>query len=259
MARRPTCLIADDEPLLRRELEEQLLKEWPELEVVARARNGREAMEQFEALAPEVCFLDVRMPGMSGVEAARRMSGRAQLVFVTAYDHYAVEAFSHGAIDYLVKPVASERLAETVTRLKARLHSAPPAFPEELLLQLAAHLQGRSPPARLNWLRASAGNSVRLIPLDAVDFLRSDEKYTRIGWRDDSGSPQEAVIRIPIKDLLPQLDPERFVQSHRSTVVALHAIRVVVKGDNETATIHLIGRDEVLPVSRKYAHHFRQM
>lgn len=259
MNRAPTCLIADDEPLLREELEGMLREAWPALEVVARARNGREAVALFEQLAPDICFLDVRMPGLSGVEAARRMSGRAQLVFVTAFDHYAVEAFNQGVIDYLVKPVSRERLAATVQRLRGRLDSSPPALPDDLLRQLAGQLQPATPPPRLAWLRASAGSTVRLIAIDAVDFFRSDEKYTRVGWRDETGAPQESVIRIPIKDLVPQLDPDRFVQSHRSVLVALRAIRLVVKGDNETALIHLSGRGETLPVSRKYVHQFRQM
>lgn len=259
MNRAPTCLIADDEPLLREELEGMLREAWPGLEVVARPRNGREAVEQFERLAPDVCFLDVRMPGLSGVEAARRMSGRAQLVFVTAFDHYAVEAFNQGVIDYLVKPVSRERLAATVARLRQCMETSPPALPEDLLRQLAGRLQPALPTPRLAWLRASAGSIVRLIPIDSVDFFRSDEKYTRVGWRDDSGAPQESVIRIPIKDLVPQLDPDAFVQSHRSVLVSLRAIRMVVRADNETAVIHLTGRDETLPVSRKYMHQFRQM
>jgi len=255
----PSCLIADDEPLLRDELEGMLREAWPVLRVTARARNGREAVALFEQTAPDICFLDVRMPGLSGVEAARRMSGRAQLVFVTAFDHYAVEAFNQGVVDYLVKPVSRDRLAATVARLKNRLNCAPPTLPDALLRQLAAQLLPTSAPPRLMWLRASAGSTVRLIAVDAVDFFRSDEKYTLVGWRDEAGAPQEAVIRIPIKDLLPQLDPDRFVQSHRSVLVAMAAIRMVVKADNETALIHLRGRSEILPVSRRYAHHFRQM
>lgn len=255
----PTCLIADDEPLLRQTLEELLADTWPELDVIARARNGREAIEQFEALAPDICFLDVRMPGLSGIEAAKAMSGRAQLVFVTAYDHYAVEAFTQGAIDYLVKPVARGRLCETVSRLKSRLLASPAVFPQELLQQLTGYMLRASVPSRLGWLRASSGNTVRLINIDAVDYLRADEKYTAVGWRDEAGKPQVSVIRIPIKDLVNRLDPEQFVQAHRSVIVALRAVRIILKGDNETAQIHLGGRNEVLPVSRRYAHHFRHM
>jgi len=256
----PKALIADDEPLLRQELALRLGDVWPELNIVAQARNGREAIAQFEALRPDVCFLDVRMPGISGVEVARHIGSRAHLVFVTAYDSYAVEAFAQGAVDYLVKPILRERLSETVTRLRSRLtRSQPAAAPESLLQQLATYLQAQPTRGPLRWLRASTGASLRMIPMESVDFLRSDEKYTTVGWRDENGAATEALIRTPLKDLIEQLDPEQFVQSHRSVVVALRAIRCVLKGDNETATIKLIGRDDVLPVSRRHIHHFRQM
>lgn len=263
MTPRPTALIADDEPLLREALERQLSKAWPELEVVAHARNGREAIKQFEARQPDVCFLDVHMPGVSGVEAAHRIGRRAHLVFVTAYDHYAVQAFAEGALDYLVKPVDEQRLAETVTRLKDRMQGAQPATNTEALLQrLAAQLaqlQSGAAPAPLRWIRAQVGRTVRLIPVDDVDYLRSDAKYTRIAWRDEAGEPGEALVRLALKELVAQLDPAQFAQVHRSVVVQLRAISHVTRGDDETADIHLKGRKEVLPVSRSYLHLFRQM
>ena len=265
MPARPTALIADDEPLLRESLARQLAQAWPELEVVAQARNGREAVKMFEAKKPDVCFLDVHMPGLSGIEAAHRIGSRAHLVFVTAYDQYAVQAFAQGVLDYVVKPVEPGRLAETVARLKARLHAAQPAPNTEALLeQLAAqiaHLQGGGggAPAPLRWVRAQVGESVRLIPVDDIDYLRSDTKYTRIAWRDDDGRPAEALVRIALKDLVAQLDAAQFAQVHRSTVVNLRAIDHVTRGDNDTADIHLKGREEVLPVSRSYLHLFRQM
>jgi DNA-binding LytR/AlgR family response regulator len=258
MRERPTALIADDEPLLRDALGRLLEQAWPELTVVAQARNGREAIEQFEAHRPDICFLDVHMPGTSGVEVAQHIGRRAHLVFVTAYDKYAVQAFSQGVLDYLVKPVEPARLAETVARLKERLRAAEPAHNiEALLQQLAAQLQ-RSP-AALRWIRASVGPTVRLIPVDDVDFLRSEEKYTAIAWRDDAGQPREAVIRTPLKELVAQLDPAQFAQVHRSVVVNLRSVAHVARNANETADIHLKGRDEVLPVSRSYLHLFRQM
>jgi len=263
MLPRPTALIADDEPLLREDLARQLAQVWPELEVVAKARNGREALKQFEALRPDVCFLDVRMPGLSGVEAAHRIGSRAHLVFVTAYDQYAVRAFAQGALDYLVKPVEQARLAETVSRLKDRLQAAQPAANTEALLQqLAAQLaqlQGGAAPAPLRWIRAQVGQTLRLIPVDEIDYLRSDAKYTMIAWRGDAGRPGEALVRIALKELSAQLDPDQFAQVHRSVVVNLRAISHVTRGDNETADIHLKGRKEVLPVSRSYLHLFRQM
>ena len=259
-ARRPTALIADDEPLLRKSLTRLLAQAWPELDVVVQARNGREAVEEFEAQQPDICFLDVHMPGLSGVEAARLIGRRAQLVFVTAYDKYAVQAFEQGALDYLVKPVEPARLADTVARLQERLRAAQP-LPEieALLLQLAARLQKKTGPAPLRWIRASVGPSLRMIAVDEIDFLRSDEKYTLIAWRGDQGKPGEAVIRTPLKELVAQLDAAQFVQVHRSAVVNLRAISQVTRGPNETAQIHLKGRAEVLPVSRSYLHLFRQM
>jgi DNA-binding LytR/AlgR family response regulator len=256
----PTALIADDEPLLREELSHMLGQAWPELQVVAQARNGREAVEQYEALQPDVCFLDVHMPGLSGVEAARLIGRRAQLVFVTAYDQYALKAFEHGVLDYLVKPVEPARLADTVSRLKERLGSAMPTLATEALLQeLALQLQRRGGPAPLRWVRASVGQTLRLIAVDDIDFMRSDEKYTLIAWRGDNGQSAEALLRTPLKELLAQLDAQQFTQVHRSVVVNLRSISHVTRGLNETADIHLKGRSEVLPVSRSYLHLFKQM
>ena len=259
MSARPTALIADDEPLLRDALARQLAVAWPELEVVALARNGREAVRLFEAKQPDICFLDVHMPGLSGVEAAHQIGRRAHLVFVTAYDRYAVEAFARGVLDYLVKPVEPARLADTVQRLKDRLRAAQPAVATAALLeQLAAQLQRGAGPAPLRWIRAQVGQALRLIPVDDIDYLRSDAKYTLIAWR-DGGQPGEALLSTALKDLLAQLDPAHFAQVHRSVVVNLRAISHVTRGENETAGIHLKGRREVLPVSRSYLHLFRQM
>ncbi len=261
--RRPTALIADDEPLLREELARQLAAAWPELDIVAQARNGREAVTRFEALEPDVCFLDVHMPGVTGIEAAGHIGRRAHLVFVTAYDQYAVQAFAHGALDYLLKPVEPARLAETVARLKERLAAAEPApHTDAALEQLAARLArltsgGAKTPLR--WVHAQVGPTVRLIAVDDIDYLRSDAKYTRVAWRGEGGKPEESLVRTPLKELAEQLDPEQFAQVHRSVVVNLRAIRHVTRGDNETAEIHLKSRDEVLPVSRSYLHRFDQM
>ena len=263
MPARPTALIADDEPLLREALAGQLAHAWPELEVIAQARNGREAVELFEARGPDVCFLDVHMPGLSGVEAAHRIGSRAHLVFVTAYDRYAVQAFAQGVLDYLVKPVEPARLAETVARLKGRLGAAQPAsntasLLEQLAAQLARH-PGAPAPAPLHWIRAQIGSSLRLIPVEDIDYLRSDTKYTRVAWRGDGGEPGEALVRTPLKELVGKLNPAHFAQVHRSVVVNLRAIDHVTRGDNDTAGVHLKGRDEVLPVSRGYLHIFRGM
>jgi DNA-binding LytR/AlgR family response regulator len=260
MSARATALVADDEPLLRESLVRSLAGAWPELQVVAQARNGREAIELFETHRPDICFLDVQMPGKTGVEAAQHIGGRAHLVFVTAFDKYAVQAFAQGALDYLVKPVEPQRLAETVQRLQDRLRASQPALDTEALLhQLAQMLNPATAGRSLRWLRASVGPTVRLIAVEDVDFLRAEDKYTQVAWRDDTGQPREAVIRTPLKELLPQLDTAQFAQVHRSVVVNLSAISHVTRGDNETADIHLKGREEILPVSRTYLHLFRQM
>lgn len=259
-ADRPTALIADDEPLLRDALERLLAQAWPELNVVARARNGREAIELFELHRPAVCFLDVQMPGRTGVEAASHIGRRAHVVFVTAYDRYAVDAFAQGVLDYLVKPVEPARVAETVARVKERLRDAQPALNTEALLeQLATSLQKGTATGSLRWLRASVGKTVHLIPVEAIDFLRSDQKYTLVAWRDDERRLREAVIRMPLKEISSRLEVSQFAQVHRSIVVNLSSIEHVARGANETAEIHLKGRDDVLPVSRNYLHLFRQM
>ncbi len=259
---RATALIADDEPLLRQALVRQLAQVWPELAVVAQARNGREAVAQFDTHRPDICFLDVHMPGLSGIEAARHIGQRAHLVFVTAYDRYAVQAFAHGVLDYLVKPVEIARLAETASRLQQRLRAAQPAVDAAALLeQLAAQMArpAAPSPASLQWIHASVGQTLHLIPVEAIDYLRSDEKYTRVAWRGEHGLASEALIATPLKDLLTQLDPARFVQVHRSVVVNLHAVSHVARADNETGRIHLKHRDETLPVSRNHLRLFRQM
>lgn len=267
-----TALIADDEPLLRESLVRALAQAWPELRIVAQARNGREALELFEQLRPQIVFLDVHMPGLSGVEAARAIARRAQLVFVTAYEQYAVQAFEQGALDYLVKPLEPERLADTVERLQERLAAAAGSTPgeasqvrleaalEAALSQLNERLNSAKPlaepprPAPLQWLRASVGSTLKLIPVEQIIFMRSDEKYTLVVWQEG-----EALIRTPIRELIEQLDQQVFAQVHRSVVVNLRAISHVTRGPNETADLHLKGRPELLPVSRSYLHLFRQM
>jgi DNA-binding LytR/AlgR family response regulator len=259
----PKAVIADDEPLLRERLADHLGRLWPQLQVVGQARNGREAVELFEAHQPQVVFLDVHMPGMSGIEAARAIGARAQIVFVTAYEQYAVQAFERGALDYLVKPFEPERLAQTVERLQARLASpASPASPPPLptsfagvldeLAQALAERKATTP--RLQWIRASVGSTVRLIPVDELIYLRSDEKYTLVVW-----TGGEALIRKTIRELVEELDGEVFVQVHRSAIVNLNHVAQVTRGTNETADVHLKGRSETLPVSRSFLGVFRQM
>jgi DNA-binding LytR/AlgR family response regulator len=262
MPSRPTALIAEDEPLLRERLVRHLGLLWPELDVIAQARNGVEAVDQFEAQQPDICFLDVHMPGMSGLDVAKLIGRRAHLVFVTAYDEHAVQAFTQGALDYLVKPVEPERLADTVARLRARLEALRPAVHTDALLQqltTALAQQRAQVPAPLRWIRAQTGQTLRVIAVDDVDYLRADAKYTIVAWRGEDGQAVEGVVRTPLRDLAAQLDPALFVQTHRSVVVNLRAISQIRRHDNETAEIVLKRRKETLPVSRSYLHLFRQM
>jgi DNA-binding LytR/AlgR family response regulator len=262
------AVIADDERLLREQLKARLAAVWPELQVVAEARDGAEAVQKADELRPDVVFLDIRMPGMTGIEAAGEIVALpdwgGEVVFVTAYDEYAIKAFERGALDYLLKPVEPERLAQTAQRLKARFASrgaeAPAARPDEaldtLLEQLASLQRGMQAPTGgaplLRWIKCSAGATTKLIDVNDVLFFRSDEKYTRVQARD-----QEGFVRTPIRELLPQLDPQQFCQVHRSTVVNLGAIASVVRDDDGRQRIHLRDFPEVLEVSRTFAHVFR--
>jgi DNA-binding LytR/AlgR family response regulator len=249
----PTALLAEDEPILRERLATMLGRAWPELKIVAEARHGREAVELFEQFRPQVAFLDVHMPGLNGVEAARAIGARAALVFVTAFDRYAVEAFARGAVDYLLKPVEEERLAETVQRLRARLATGarPPSL-ESTLERLAAQL-GRKTASRLRWIRASVGDTVRLIPVEQVVYLKADHKYTLVVWQGGEG-----VIRTSIKELSDALDGEHFARIHRSAIVNLSQVASFVHG-NDAGEIHLHGRPERLTVSRSFLHLFQRM
>ena len=279
------ALIVDDEPLLRTHLAHHLAQLWPELEIAGEARNGREAVDLVVQLQPDVVFLDVHMPGMNGVEAARLMGPDVQIVFVTAYEQYAVAAFEQGAIDYLVKPFDAERLGESVARLRRRiaerrrmsagegglgqvtsvagdvadaasgaLAGLPQNHLDAVLSALAGELRRRAPTGdRLQWIRASVGQTIKLIPVDEVLYFRSDEKYTLVVWVGG-----EALIRKSIRELLDGLEPETFIQIHRSTIVNLRFVAQVIKGPNETAEVHLKGRNETLSVSRNHVHWFRQ-
>jgi DNA-binding LytR/AlgR family response regulator len=246
------AVIAEDEPLLREELHAMLGRAWPELNVVALAPDGLAALAAIEEHRPDVAFLDIKMPGMSGIEVARAIGTRAHVVFVTAYDRHAIEAFEGGAIDYLVKPVAAERLATTVARLKGRL-AAPPAALEATLekLALALHEKIREP---LQWITASQGAQTRLVLVQDVLYFQSDTKYTRAVTRDG-----EVLIKKPIKALAEELDASAFRQIHRSTIVNLREIKSLVRDDAGHAAIHLRSRPETLAVSDTYLHLFKQM
>ena len=269
-------MIADDERLMREQLRARLSEAWPELVFVGEAKNGSEAVEMVAAHEPDFAFLDIRMPGMTGIEAARAILGRedntCQVVFITAYDQYAVEAFEQGAIDYVLKPADRERLAKTVERLKGRIdhgggpgsrdESPPLAQPDltQLLTRLASRLEagagqaGLPTTSRLQWIQASVGQSLRLIPVDEVLFFQSDEKYTRV-----QTAQFEALIKKPIKELIDELDPERFWQIHRATLVNAQAIASVTRDFRGRQIVTVTGHPQKLEVSRTYTHLFKQM
>ena len=251
------AVIADDEPLMRSQLRARLGELWPDLEVVGEAKNGVEAVELVSTHRPDVVFLDIRMPAKTGIEAARdiaRLDGRLpEIVFVTAYDQYAIDAFQQGVIDYVLKPAERERLAVTVERLRKRL--AAPSSSSDVLQQALAKLAERlEPPSRLKWIQASVGNQIQMIPVEDVLFFVSDEKYTRV-----QTAQQEALIRKPIKELIDELDPQQFWQIHRSTVINARAIAGVIRDERGRQLVAIKGRPEKLEVSRSFAHLFKGM
>ena len=256
MNAQPTALIADDEPHLAAHLAQRLAALWPDLEIVASAGNGAEALERIEALRPDIAFLDIRMPGLSGLEVASRLTTPCRLVFVTAYDQFAVEAFEREAVDYLLKPINDERLGKTIARLRSSLAAAPLAPPEALLAQLRELIAAAPAPAAgpLRWIRAQVGQVIRLVGVDEICYFQASEKYTTVHTRD-----AELLIRTPIKELAEQLDPAQFWQVHRGTLVNVRQIAAAKRDAMGRLTLHLKNRPETLPVSRAYAHLFHQM
>ena len=246
-----TILIAEDEPLMRERLLEMLAAAWPEARVVMVAENGNDAWDGFLEHEPQVVFLDIRMPGLSGLEVAQRIGKLAHVIFVTAYDQYAVDAFDAGAVDYLLKPVQAERLDKALARLRQRL-AAPPPDLGELLRHLKASMPRQPAPEKLKWIKATVGKQIRLIDVGDVLFFQSDTKYTRVVLADS-----EALVKIPLKDLLGGLDPERFWQIHRGTVVNVTAVAAVERIDAERMEVIVRGCTERLPVSRSFTHLFR--
>ena len=253
MSSRVSAVIADDEPLLRAQLRARLARLWPDLDVVHEMENGRDILQVLDDHSPQVVFLDIHMPGVSGLEAARAVAGRAHIVFVTAYDEHAIEAFERGAIDYVLKPFNEERLLVTVDRLRERVTAKPEASLDALVEQLAGRL-GARPTEHLRWIKASVGSNVRLIPVEEVLFFQSDEKYTRVVTQE-----AESLIRKPIKELLEELDPAKFWQIHRATIVNVDHIAAVKRGLKDQAEIALRDHPETLIVSRAFTHLFKQM
>ena len=272
----PTAVIADDERLLREQLRARLLEVWPELEIIGEAKNGTEAVELVEEHHPDLVFLDIRMPGMNGIEAARAIAQLpvdeegakpenrrpwrgAEIVFITAYDQYAIEAFEQGVVDYVLKPAERERLQVTVDRVRKRLANqgsdgAPDASGMQSLLQKLAEKMDPGAVPRLKWIQATVGTSIQMIPVDDVLFFISDEKYTRV-----QTASLEALIRKPIKELVAELDAEQFWQIHRSTLVNARAIAGVSRDLRGRQLVAVRGHSEKLEVSRSYAGLFKGM
>ena len=265
----PRAVIADDERLMREQLRARLAEVWPALQIVAEAKNGLEAVDLVQQHRPDIVFLDIRMPGLTGVDAARQILQMEigedevlpEIVFITAYDQYAVQAFEQGVADYVLKPAERDRLALTVARIQQRLAGrdqaeAPTAPPvQQLLHQLAAQLTpGGAGPRYLEWIQATVGQAIQMIPVAEVLFFISDEKYTRV----QTGST-EALIRKPIKELVDELDPHLFWQIHRSTLVNVKAIAGISRDFRGRQIVGVKGHPEKLEVSRSYTHLFKGM
>jgi DNA-binding LytR/AlgR family response regulator len=247
----PTAIIAEDEPVLRAQLRELLGTVWPELNVLAAAEDGFQAIKALQRHTPDVLFLDIQMPGLTGLEIARQASNRHHVVFVTAYSQYAVAAFEEGAVDYVMKPLSAERLAAACARVKSRLNAAPANL--ENLLGVLARMSAPKH-SHLRWINASMGTDVKLITVDEVCYFQSDTKYTRVVT-----TGGESLIRKSLKELLEELDPNLFWQIHRSTIVNVNAISTVSRDLAGRLIVKLKGRKEALQVSQPYSHLFRQM
>lgn len=271
------AVLADDERLMREQLRSRLMEVWPELDIVAEAKNGLEAVELCREHRPDLVFLDIRMPGLTGVDAARQIVQLPdddswlvpEIVFITAYDQYAVEAFEQGVADYVLKPAERDRLAITVARVKKRLaqrdeadgddapaSTEPPAGQpmQQLLHKLSAQLNPGGAPKYLQWIQATVGQTIQMIPVEDVLFFISDEKYTRV-----QTASIEALIRKPIKELVDELDPQLFWQIHRSTLVNVKAIAGISRDFRGRQLVAIKGLNEKLEVSRSYTHLFKGM
>ncbi len=250
----PTALIADDESLLREHLRELLGQVWPDLTIVAEATNGLEASELLALHRPDVAFLDIKMPGLSGIEVAKRLMGSTRVVFATAYDQFAVQAFEAQAADYLLKPINGQRLGQTVLRLQAALAAAQPAPDLRALLTALTQQSVPTRPQFLQWIRASRADVTFQIAVDEVLYFQSDDKYTCVVT-----ATGEHLIRTPLTELMLQLDPDRFWQIHRSTVVQAKSVASARREGDGRLWVSIRGHEKPLAVSRAYQHMFKQM
>jgi DNA-binding LytR/AlgR family response regulator len=250
------AIIADDEAPLRASLKKKLASLWPDLVICGEAEDGFRAAELIEERQPNVAFLDIRMPGDSGIEVARKTSGMCHVVFITAYDEYAVDAFESEAIDYILKPVTEERLKITIRRLQKRISSMPAPSPglKETMERVLRALESRKPPARLQWIKVQHGDGVRLIPAEEICYFQSSDKYTIVMTKEG-----ESLIKKSITSLSKELDPDTYWQIHRGTIVNVNQIDKVHRSFMGRQTIKLKNRPETLTVSRSYSHLFKQM
>ncbi len=246
----PTAIIAEDEPLLRAEIRETLRNLWPELRISAEAADGLQAIEAFDRHGPNVLFLDIQMPGATGIDVARHASGKAHVVFITAYDGYALSAFEQGAIDYILKPISAERIKVTVERVRERLRE-PPADLRGLAELLKSTVS--SEPRYLKWLSVPHGSELRVVATAEILYLRADNKYTTVNTRSSS-----FLLNSSLKEMLAKLDPGVFWQIHRSIIVNVGAIDTIYRSFRGSLEVKLKGRDELLPVSAAHAHLFKQ-
>ena len=251
----PTAVVADDERLMRDQLVTALNDAWPELAIVGQASNGREAIAMVRSLDADIVFLDIRMPELDGIQAAQALAGAAHVVFVTAHDQFAIDAFQQGAVDYLLKPVEPERVALTCQRLRERLSHKPDPM-DDLLVQLSQRLGPGAvrPREYIRWVQASVGANLRVIPTTDILFFRAEDKYVRVQTK-----TFEALIRKPIKELIDELDPDEFWQIHRATVVRVDAVEQVSRNFRGHQVVHMKGSTEKLEVSRTFNHLFKQM
>ena len=251
MSKRAIAVVAEDETVLRDELVAHLATLWPELRIEGLAKDGVQALSLIDRLAPDVAFLDIQMPGMSGIDVARQVSGRCHIVFVTAYDEHAIAAFEQGAIDYVLKPYDQARLSRAVERVRARTQSEAPASLERALDEFSRRTGGKK---YLRWIRASIADEIRLILVDDVCFFLADAKYTTVAT-----AAGDAIIRTPLKQLRDELDPDVFINIHRSAIVNVNAIQRVVRDSDGSMEVLLKDRPERLPVSESHWHCFRSM
>lgn len=250
---RPTAILGEDETPQREELRALLSELWPELNIVAECEDGLDALDALQQHRPQVAFLDVRMPGVSGLEVARAAGAQCQVIFITAYEEYALRAFDEGAVDYLLKPVERDRLARAIERTKSRLDGGLQVDMAALIDIVQARL-GTGGRQGIKWITASVGNAVKMFSIDEVLFFQAQDKYTRVVAPDNEGH-----IRTPLKELLPALDSETFWQVHRSVIVRIGAIHAVERGEDGKLTLTVRGRSDVLPVSSSFQHRFRGM